>query len=79
MVEGHAWTDSLFVVQPGVSYRAPELIPASPAEPEGGGQDVGAGKSAKLVPILPTDLIEQAQQLQALQDAGFPVDLLLGL
>ncbi len=40
---------------------------------------MGAGKPAKLVPILPTDLIEQAQQLQALQDAGFPVDLLLGL
>ena len=59
-------------------YRAPELVPSSPAEPEDIGQDAGSGKPTK-VPILPTDLVERVQHLQVLQAAGVPSDAVLAL
>ncbi len=50
----------------------------SPAEPEDTGQDSGAREPTK-VPILPTDPVERVQQLQVLQAAGVPSDVVLGL
>ncbi|BDA43477.1 hypothetical protein COCOBI_04-4890 [Coccomyxa sp. Obi] len=64
--------------QPETIYKAPELVPSSPAEPEEVGQDAGAREPTK-VPILPTDPVERVQQLQVLQAAGVPSDAVLGL
>jgi hypothetical protein len=63
------------VVQPAAMYEGPEVIPASPAEPEEEGQNA---KQPAKVPILPTDPLERTQQLKALHDAGVPVDMLQG-
>ena len=67
--------------QPEATYLAPELVPASPAEPARGGAEDGQPDQAPppaRVPLLPTDPEEAAEEVARLRAAGLPLASILG-